>query len=65
MQVVITGMSLAQTTSVTFGGVKAINFTVDSDTQVTATIPTGAKTGNVTIKTKGGTATAPGKFTVS
>jgi uncharacterized repeat protein (TIGR03803 family) len=63
-QIVITGMSLTQTTSVTFGGVKASNFTVDSDTEVTATIPTGAKTGSVTVKTKGGSATAPGKFTV-
>jgi hypothetical protein len=63
-QVVITGMSLTQTTSVTFGGVKASTFAVDSDTQVTATIPTGAKMGNVTVKTKGGSATAPGKFTV-
>lgn len=60
----ITGMSLTQTTGVTFGGVKAITFTVKSDTQVTATIPTGAKMGNVTVKTKGGSATAPGKFTV-
>jgi uncharacterized protein (TIGR03437 family) len=57
-------MSLTQTTSVTFGGVKAITFTVNSDTQVTATVPTGAKTGTVTVRTKGGSATAPGKFTV-
>jgi uncharacterized repeat protein (TIGR03803 family) len=64
-QVVITGMSLTQTTSVTFGGVKATTFTVNSDTQVTATVPTGAKTGKVVVKTKGGSATAPGTFTVS
>jgi uncharacterized repeat protein (TIGR03803 family) len=62
-QVVITGMSLTQTSSVTFGGVKA-TFTVNSDTQVTATVPAGAKTGNIVIKTKGGSATGPGKFTV-
>jgi len=64
-QVVITGMSLTQATSVSFGGVKATSFTVNSDTQVTATVPTGAKTGKVTIVTKGGSAAAPGKFTVS
>ena len=61
-QVTITGMSLKQTSTVTFGGVKA-SFTVNSDTQVTATVPTGAKTGKLTLKTKGGSATA-GTFTV-
>ena len=64
-QVVITGMSLTQTTSVSFGGVKATSFTVNSNIQVTATVPTGAKTGKVTIVTKGGSAVAPGTFTVS
>jgi len=64
-QVVITGMSLTQTTSVTFGGVKATILTVNSDTQVTATVPTGAKTGKIVVTTKGGTATAPGTFTVN
>lgn len=62
--VVITGTSLTQTTSVTFGGVKA-NFTVNSDTQVTATVPTGAKTGKIGITTKGGKTTSAAKFTVS
>jgi uncharacterized repeat protein (TIGR03803 family) len=62
--VVITGMSLAQTTAVTFGGVKATSFTVNSDTQVTAVVPTGAKTGKIGITTKGGTATSAGTFTV-
>ncbi|MBZ5663828.1 MAG: hypothetical protein LAO30_04430 [Acidobacteriia bacterium] len=62
--VVITGQSLTQTTTVTFGGVKAASFTVNSDTQITATVPTGAKTGKVAVKTKGGSATAPGTFTV-
>jgi len=49
---------------VTFGGVKATSFTVNSDIQVTATVPTGAKTGKVTVKTKGGSANGPGVFTV-
>ena len=64
-QVVITGMSLTQATSVSFGGVKATSFTVNSDTQVTATVPTGAKSGKITIVTKGGSAAAPGTFTVN
>lgn len=63
--VVITGVSLTQTTKVTFGGVKATSFTKDSDTQVTATVPTGAITGKIAITTPGGNATSPGIFTVT
>jgi uncharacterized repeat protein (TIGR03803 family) len=64
-QVTITGVSLAQTTKVIFGGVKATTFTVNSDTQVTATVPTGALTGKITIATAGGTATSAATFTVT
>jgi uncharacterized repeat protein (TIGR03803 family) len=62
--VVITGTSLLQTLAVKFGGVAATVFTVNSDTQVTATVPTGAVTGKITITTNGGTATSPAVFTV-
>lgn len=62
--VTITGVSLTQATKVTIGG-KPAGFTVNSDTQVTATVPTGAKTGaKITITTSGGIATSPGAFTV-
>ncbi|HWZ82509.1 MAG TPA: choice-of-anchor tandem repeat GloVer-containing protein, partial [Terriglobales bacterium] len=47
-QVVITGMSLKQTSSVTIGK-KAASFVVNSDTQVTATVAAGAVTGKVTL----------------
>ena len=63
-QVVISGTSLKQTTTVTFGGVKATTFSIDSDSQVTATVPTGAKTGKIKITTKGGSATSKANFTV-
>ena len=63
--VVITGESFTGATSVTFGGVKATSFTVDSDTQITATVPTGAKTGKIGVATPGGTATSTGTFTVT
>jgi uncharacterized repeat protein (TIGR03803 family) len=63
--VVITGVSLAQTTKVIFGGVKATTVTVNSDTQVTATVPTGAVTGKITIATPGGNATSATSFTVT
>jgi uncharacterized repeat protein (TIGR03803 family) len=63
--VVITGNSLTGATSVTFGGVKATSFTVNSYTQVTATVPTGAKTGKIGTTTPGGTAASTTSFTVN
>ena len=63
--VTITGASFTQTSKVTCGGVAATTFTVDSDTQVTAEVPTGAKTGKIGITTLGGTAASTGIFTVS
>jgi len=64
-QVQITGVSLTQTTGVSFSGVAATEFTVNSDTEVTATVPPGAKTGAITITTLGGTATNTKIFTVT
>jgi uncharacterized repeat protein (TIGR03803 family) len=63
--VTITGNNLKGTTSVSFGGVKATSFSVTSDTQVTATVPTGAVTGKIQVATAGGTATSTGIFTVT
>jgi uncharacterized repeat protein (TIGR03803 family) len=62
--VTITGVSLAQTTQVTFSGVKA-SFKVVNDTKVTATVPSGAVTGKIAITTPGGTAVSSGVFTVT
>jgi len=61
--VTITGVSLTQTTRVAFGGMAA-TFTKDSDTQVTATVPTGAVTGKIAITTTGGTAMSATSFVV-
>jgi uncharacterized repeat protein (TIGR03803 family) len=63
--VAITGVSLTQTSKVTFGGVAATTFTVNSDTQVTATVPTGAVTGKIVTTTPGGTASSTASFTVT
>ena len=63
--VTITGVSLKQTTKVAFGGVVATTFTVNSDKQVTATVPNGAQTGHITITTPGGVAVSKGIFTVT
>jgi hypothetical protein len=61
----ITGVSLTQTQGVGFGNHTPAQFTVNSDTQVTATVPAGAKTGKIGIETKGGTAISAGTFTVT
>jgi len=63
--VTITGTELTQPSQVTFGGVKATTFTVNSDLEVTADVPTGAKTGKIGITTPGGTATSSETFTVT
>jgi uncharacterized repeat protein (TIGR03803 family) len=63
-EVTITGSGFIGATKVTFGGVKATSYTVDSGTQITTTVPTGAKTGNIAVTTPGGTA-SKGTFTVS
>jgi uncharacterized repeat protein (TIGR03803 family) len=63
--VIITGVSLTQTSKVTFGGVTATSLVKNSDTKVTATVPTGAKTGKIVVTTTGGTATTGKSFTVT
>jgi len=54
--VVITGQGLGHTSKVRFGGVVATTFTVNSDTQVTASVPRDAKTGRIAVTTAGVTA---------
>jgi uncharacterized repeat protein (TIGR03803 family) len=61
----ITGVGLTNTAIITFGGVVATKFTVNSGTNVTATVPTGAKTGNIEITTPVGTAKSAISFKVT
>jgi uncharacterized repeat protein (TIGR03803 family) len=53
-RVIILGNGLTGSTSVTFNGTTA-TFTVVANTEITATVPTGATTGTVTVTTPTGT----------
>ena len=63
--VVITGNSFTGATKVTFGGIAATAFTVNSYTKITATVPVGAVTGKIQVITPGGTAPSVTVFTVN
>jgi len=63
--VVITGDSFLGATEVTFPCGKKATFTVDSDTQITATVPAGAMTGEIGVYTPGGNVGSPTVFTVT
>jgi hypothetical protein len=52
-RVIVLGNNLMGATRVSFNNTAAA-FTVVSDTEITATVPTGATTGHVTVDTTGG-----------
>jgi uncharacterized repeat protein (TIGR03803 family) len=62
--VTVTGSGFIGATSVTFNGVKA-TFTVNSATQITAKVPSGATSGKIKVTTPVGSATSSGSFTVT
>lgn len=63
--VTITGESLTGARAVSFGGVLAKAFIVDSNTQMTATVPAGAKSGVIAVATAGGRGQSKATFTVT
>jgi hypothetical protein len=60
----ITGTGFTGVTAVTFNGVAA-SFTFNSDTNVSATVPSGATTGPISVTTGNGTGTSASNFTVT
>jgi uncharacterized repeat protein (TIGR03803 family) len=64
-QVTISGSGFTGATKITFGGMKATTYTVNSGTQITATVPSGAKTGKIAVTTAGGSASSKSTFTVT
>jgi uncharacterized repeat protein (TIGR03803 family) len=61
----ILGQALTGTTSVTFNGLPASNFAVNSDTSMTAVVPAGATTGPVVVTTPSGPLTSNVSFRIS
>ena len=61
----IAGSGFTGATAVKFDGVASTAFTVDSDTQITATVPPGASSGPVSVTTPIGSAESANDFVVS
>ena len=64
-KVIITGTGFTGVSMVKFNTTAATAFTVNSATQIIATVPTGATTGKISVTTPGGTATSAAQFTVA
>lgn len=63
-KVIILGNNLTGSISVKFNG-KAATFKVVSDTEITATVPSGATTGKVSVVTPSGTLNSNPQFVVT
>jgi len=61
--VTVTGTNLTGVTAVKFNGIAA-SFTVNSETEITATVPAAARSGKIAVTTPGGTALSPTGFKV-
>src|SRR5205814_7625772 len=61
----ITGVNLGGATAVTFNGLRTIYFTVNSATQITATVPTNASAGPIQVTTPAGSGVSAAPFAVT
>jgi uncharacterized repeat protein (TIGR02543 family) len=64
-QVTITGNNFAGATDVTFNGASAATFTVNSNTEIRADVPSGATTGVISATNAAGSASSASVFTVT
>jgi hypothetical protein len=64
-EVTIKGAGLAGATLVTFDGIPASSFTIDSDAQLRAVVPAGATSGKLSVTTLGGAATSAASFVIT
>jgi hypothetical protein len=62
--VVITGSNFTNVSQVSFNGTVQPTYTVNSPTQITTTVPSGATTGTISITTIAGTATSSSSITI-
>src|SRR5436309_3246147 len=63
--VTITGSAFTGATAVKFNGTASTTYTVNSDTQITATVPSGTTSGPIAVTTAGGTGTSATNFGVT
>jgi len=63
--VTISGTYFTASTSVAFNGVAATNVVITNATTLTATVPSGATSGAISVSTSGGTATSATLYTVT
>jgi hypothetical protein len=61
--IIITGSGFTGATSVTFGGVPALSFEVNSSTEISALVDNAGGTGLVSVTTPAGTGTSAGTYT--
>jgi hypothetical protein len=64
-EVTINGANFTGVTGVTFNGVSASQFAVDSVTRIRAIVPTGTTTGKIGVTTTGGSASSAANFQVT
>ncbi len=62
--VVITGLNFLSVSSVKFNGVSAVSYSINSSTQITATVPAGSSSGNISVVATCGTGTSVSAFIV-